>query len=94
MAFPAYQNITSLNTAKTLTVPEGTRRVIVQANTQAVYYTLDGTTPANNNGLVLAAGESVEIEGIALSGFKAIEVTSGAVLKVCYLQTGHIRMHK
>lgn len=94
MAFPAYENITSISTAKTLTVPAGTRRAIVQAITQAVYYTLDGSTPANNNGLVLAAGDSIEIDGIALSGFKAIEVTSGAVLKVCYLQHGHIHMHK
>lgn len=86
MSVTGYQNITALNTAKSLTVPgTTTQRAYIQPITQAVYFTLDGTTPSATNGLQLAAGKTMEIDGFLLSNVRLLEVAASATVKVMYV---------
>lgn len=62
---------TSLTSAVTLTKSEGATLVRLQALTQAVRYTLDGTTPSASLGFRLAAG-----------AMEMIRVPSDAVIRV------------
>jgi len=79
------QQITGLSSVKTLTVPRLAQRAVVSAVTQGVYYTDDGSTPASSLGHRLIAGESVTLLGReAILAFKAIEITTSAVLNVSF----------
>jgi hypothetical protein len=53
-----YQRIAAANLATAIapTIPAGTREIHMQADTQNIRYTLDGTTPTATNGMILVAG--------------------------------------
>ena len=81
-----FEQISSLNTVKTLTVPAGAREAVIHAVTQNVRYRLDGTNPdATTGGLIIASGAPLKltIDG-GMHAAKFIEVTTSAVLNVHY----------
>lgn len=78
-----YQQITSLSSATALTVPAGAAYAIVQAETQAVRWRADGTSPTASVGMTIPAGGELQLEA-ALSTIKFIEVTTSAKLNVHY----------
>lgn len=53
----AHNDGLDISSAVTLTVPEGARKLLAQALTQNIRYTLDGTTPTTSAGFQLAAGD-------------------------------------
>lgn len=78
-----YQQITSLSAATALTVPEGARFALIQAEAQAVRWRDDGTNPTATVGMKIAVDAVLEYSG-DLSTFKAIEAVLGAKLSVSY----------
>ena len=81
-----HQQVTGLSGVKTLTLPAGARQAHLQAITQDIRYTLDGTTPSSTNGLLLSAADyptPITLEqGLAIAKF--LEATASAVLNVAY----------
>lgn len=47
----------AIATAQTLTIPTGASKIMLQAHTQNVRFTLDGTTPEASKGFQLKAGD-------------------------------------
>lgn len=78
-----YQQITSLSSAATLTVPAGATCAIIQAETKDVRWRDDGTSPTSSVGMVLTAGAEVFYTG-ALAAFAAIETAASAKLNISY----------
>lgn len=78
-----YEQITSLASAAGLTPPTGARLALIQAETQAVRWRDDGTSPTGTAGMQLAAGSSIEYDG-NLSAIKFIEAAASAKLNVSY----------
>lgn len=82
----SHEQITGLNTVKTPTLPAGCRKALVQAETQNVRYTVDGTTPSSTNGILIIAGQapvSITVEA-GLDTIKFIEATASAKLNLLY----------
>lgn len=78
-----YQQITSLSSAASLTVPTGATCALIQAETQAVRWRDDGTNPTASVGMVLDAGSDLFYTG-SLAAFRAIQTTASAKLNVSY----------
>lgn len=78
-----YQQITSLSASQPLTVPEGTRFVLLVAETQAVRWRDDGTAPTAAVGVPLAAGDSFMYTGDP-AAIRFIEQTASAKLNISY----------
>lgn len=72
---------TSLSSAETLTRPSGADVLMIQAFTQAVRYTLDGSTPSTTNGFRLAANEYREIPVGLATAVKVIEEAASASIQ-------------
>ena len=88
-----FQQITGLDTVKTLTVPAGARGAMISAGTQTVRFRADGTAPTATIGnILLATGVNPMIfegSGTAegqemLAQLQFIETTASAVLNVSY----------
>lgn len=80
-----YQQITSLTTAQSLTVPAGTTLVCVRPETQNVRWRDDGTDPTATVGYPLQVGEELQYDG-QFARIKFIEQTSAASLNILYLK--------
>ena len=86
-----YQQITSLSSAASLTVPQTDLNglackptlAIITAETQAVRWRDDDTAPTASVGMPLAAGATLQYDG-DLTKIKFIEQLSGAKLNVSY----------
>jgi hypothetical protein len=78
-----YQQITGLNTVKSLTVPAGARIAIVQAEDQPVRWRDDGSNPTASVGVRLVADEELIYAG-KLAKLRFIETTASAKLNVAY----------
>lgn len=78
-----YQQITSLSSAQTLTIPAGTEYAIVQAETQACRWRHDGTAPTASIGLRLILGTELRVEE-QVSRIQFIEETASAKLNISY----------
>lgn len=81
----AYTQETSIDSAKTLSLPTGCRKVLLQAEAQNVRYRLDGTNPAAGVGMLCLTGahQPTEVqmqEGV--TSIKVIGAASGAKLNV------------
>jgi hypothetical protein len=80
-----YQQITTLSSAQTLTVPAGATMALVKAETQAVRWRDDGTNPTATVGMPLLATDPylfVGVQQLAVIAF--IEQTASAKLNISY----------
>jgi hypothetical protein len=77
------EQITGLSAVKGLTVPAGTRLVVIEAETQAVRWRDDGTDPSATVGMPLPTGVSKIYTG-DFSAIKFKEQTPSAKLNVSY----------
>lgn len=76
----------TLDAGQTLAAPAGARSILLQALTQNVRYTLDGSAPGANNGFRLTAGNDPVVLPIgATETLKVISETAGAVLEYQWL---------
>lgn len=86
--------VDSLSSAKSLTAPTGYTLsqiavVVAQPRTQAIYYTLDGSTPTSTVGFDGVVGRFITIDDPA--NFKALEAVSGATIEVAFfIQAGTV----
>lgn len=78
-----HQQITSLSSAASLTVPVGARVALIQAQDQNVRWRDDGTNPTTSVGSIIYAGDSIWYDG-DLDAIKLIETTTSAKLNVSY----------
>ncbi len=78
----AHTQNASLSSAATITVPGGATQWMVQALTQNVNFTLDGTTATSTIGFTLTAGNPVIIVPVYPGQtISAIEIAATATLK-------------
>lgn len=78
-----YQQVTSLNTVKSLTVPADADVALIQAEDQNVRWRDDTTDPTATIGVQLQAGSDFWYTG-DLSAIEFIEETASAKLNVSY----------
>ncbi len=72
----------SLSSAFTITIASNVNKLLLQAITQAIRFTLDGTTPTATIGFELKAdGTILEIPVVAGQTVKVIEETASAVIQ-------------
>lgn len=62
------------------TPPAGAFAVLLQAKTQSIIYTRDGTTPSASNGFVLAVGAVPYSVSGSIAALRFLESVGGAVL--------------
>jgi hypothetical protein len=84
-----FQQITSLSTVKTLTIPAWALGALIQPDTQNVRFRCDGTAPTSTVGMLLVAGQTYyfDVSGADAQGLAAlqfIEATASATLNVQY----------
>ena len=79
-----YQQITSLSTAQSLTVPTGATFATFVAEGQIVRFRDDGTAPTASVGTPLGVGLLPYVYSGTLSAIEFIQETSGATLDVLY----------
>lgn len=88
----AYKQLSGLSSAKTLAnatgaggaIPTHATEALIQAESQDVRWTDDGTTPTASTGMLLTAGDSLYYDRGPLSGLKFIEASASALLNVTY----------
>ncbi len=78
-----YEQLTSLSSSTSLTVPTGTAYALIQAETQAVRYRDDGTDPTASVGMRLPVGAILEYDG-PFGEIEFIEETASAKLNISY----------
>lgn len=78
-----YQRITNLATAVGLTVPEGARHALIQAEGKSVRWRDDGTDPTVADGLLIATDTIFSYHG-ALTRIRFIETAASATLHVAF----------
>jgi|TARA_R110000868_G_scaffold349812_1_gene611133 hypothetical protein len=78
-----YQQITSLSSAQSLTVPVGATMALIVPETQAVRWRDDRTAPTASVGMPVAVGESLNYDG-DLKSIRFIEQTASAKINVSY----------
>ena len=77
--------ITSLAAATPLTAPAGATAAVVIAEGQGVRYRDDGAAPTASVGQPLAAGQPLQILGLAeLSAIQFIQQAASATLDLCF----------
>ncbi len=79
-----YQQITSLATATSLTVPSGSTAALITVGVAAVRYRDDGTAPTASIGMPMSPSGSPLLYQGTLSAIQFIQVTTGAVLDILY----------
>lgn len=78
-----YQQLTSLNTASTLTIPSGATFFLATAEGASLRWRDDGTSPSVVVGMPLLVGSSLSYSA-ALSAISFIQQASGGILNVSY----------
>jgi len=77
----SHQTDATISAATTITPETGSDAVVIQAFTQAIRYTLDGTTPTATTGFRIAAGDSDIIPVGPRTTIKVIEETATASIQ-------------
>lgn len=80
----------TLNSAVTVTIPAGSNGLLVQAFTQNIRFTIDGTTPTSTTGFRLTAGsDPVVLTAVTDNAvFKFIEEAASATLQYQAIRIG------
>jgi hypothetical protein len=78
-----YQQITSLSSAVTLTVPANATIAEICVETQGIRYRDDGTAPTASIGMPVASGTCFQYAG-PLSAIQIIQQTSSATIDISY----------
>lgn len=78
-----YEQITSMSSAQSLSVPDGATMAVMVAETQDVRWRDDGTAPTGSVGMPLVAGEYYVYTG-QLRQIQVIEQAASAALNVTY----------
>jgi hypothetical protein len=78
-----YEQVTSLSTATSLTVPSGARMALIQASVQSIRWRDDATPPTPSVGMRISAGEEFWYTG-NLDAIQFIEEIAGGKLNVSY----------
>lgn len=78
-----YQQITSLGTVQTLTVPSGATKALIQCTGQPIRWRDDGNAPTATVGMRITVGETLEYKG-NLSAIRFIQEAASGVLNVSY----------
>lgn len=80
-----HQQLTSLATAASLTVPDGAQRALMVSQSKDVRWRDDGTSPTTTVGMLILTTADTPFEYLGdLSTFKVIEVDTSAKLDVSY----------
>lgn len=79
-----FQRITSLSSAQSLTIPDGTAFVWIQAETQNVRMCASATPTATVGARIIADQPPIELNAGHLDGMQFIEETASAALSVTY----------
>lgn len=79
-----YQQLASLGSAQSLTVPAGSRFALLVAEVANVRIRSDGTAPTATVGLLLKATDPPLLFDGPLSALEAIAASAGAILNVNY----------
>lgn len=82
-----FQQITSLSSAAGLTIPDGTVRIVVHAETQNVRWRDDGTDPTASIGMILTTTGELSYNSASLPRLKFIETAASAKINVTYYGT-------
>jgi len=80
----SHGQLTGLNAIQSLTVPTGASSVLLQAETQNIRYTMDGSNPSASNGLLLIAGQEPTRFAGNFSGLKFLESAASAKLNYAF----------
>lgn len=85
-----YQQITGLTTAQKLSIPLGTKTILIQPEAQGVRWRDDGIAPTATVGYPLGAGNELRYTGsfANMQTLQFIAQTAGAVLNVTYYIPG------
>ncbi len=79
-----FEQIDASSGVKTLTVPTGANKAIVQAETANVRLRLDGTNPTSSVGEILVANATRELKDDELAAARFIAVTGSPKINVHY----------
>lgn len=79
-----YQQITGAAAATALTIPEGTVKILIKVETQAVRWRDDGVDPTAAIGYPLAVGTELIYESGQPTQLKFIEQALGTVINAVY----------
>lgn len=79
-----FEQIDASSGVKTLTVPAGANKAIVQAETANVRLRLDGTNPTSSVGEILVANATRELHGDELTAAKFIAASGAPKINVHY----------
>ena len=78
------EQITGLNTVKTLTPPTDSRIALLQAEDQDIRWRDNGQAPTSSVGMILGSGLDIIYVGNNLAAIQFIETTASAKLNVSY----------
>lgn len=78
-----YQQVTSLSSAASLTVPAFAKLAVIQAESQPVRWRDDGTNPTTSVGMILNPGDYLFYNG-NIGALKFIETAASAKINVSY----------
>lgn len=81
-----YQQITSLSSSTSLTIPAGAARAVIQCQAQAVRWRDDDTDPTATVGMRMVPGDILDYDS-DLPRIEFIEEVAGAVLNISYYST-------
>ena len=78
-----YQQITSMSSAVSLTIPPGTTMALIAPETKDVRWRDDGTAPTTSVGMPLVVGTTLNYDG-DLNRIRFIETEASAAINISY----------
>lgn len=80
-----YRQVTATSSVFTLpTPPAGTRRTVIQAETQSLRWRDDGTDPTSTVGMLIPAGGELRYDGAAVGALRLTAGATGAIANISY----------
>jgi hypothetical protein len=82
-----FQQLTSISSATSLTVPAGATIAVITVEAEAARYRDDGTAPTASVGILLPVASPPYFYAGPLSAFQIIQTTNGAIVNVSYYRS-------